>query len=273
MGFVAMSCSTEKKTGKQVEAEVSKDTTHILVWADEFDYEGAPDSSKWGYHLGDGCPNLCGFGNNELQYYSDRPENVKVEDGKLIITALKDSFETRDYSSTKLITKGKGDFKYGRILVKAKLPKGVGTWPAIWMLPTLDRGLNWPMDGEIDIMEHVGYDQNKIHGTIHTKVYNHVVGTQKSGTVRVENASETFHEYGIEWTPTYIDWSVDGTSYYKLPNDFESTEEWPFDLTPFYIILNLAVGGNWGGAQGVDDSVWPQTLEVEYVRVFQREHY
>ncbi|WP_420581107.1 glycoside hydrolase family 16 protein [Reichenbachiella sp.] len=165
-----------------------------LVWFDEFDYSGLPDVSKWSYDVGDGCPNVCGWGNNELEYYTEeRLENARVEDGHLIITAIKENMGSKAYSSARLVTREKGDWTYGRIEVKAMLPSGVGTWPAIWMLSTDWSYGGWPESGEIDIMEHVGYESNKIYGTVHTKAYHHSIGTQKGGEIIIEDCEEDFH--------------------------------------------------------------------------------
>lgn len=239
-----------------------------LVWSDEFDYEGAPDPEKWGYDVGG-----HGWGNNELQYYTEGG-NAKVADGKLVIEARKEDYENRRFTSTRLISKGKGDWLYGIVRVKAKLPRGKGTWPAIWMLPTDWEYGGWPASGEIDIMEHVGYDMNKILGSIHTKAYNHSIGTQKSGGITVSNVDTEFHEYAIEWLPDKIKFFVDDELYFTFrPADFKTApdyKDWPFDKR-FHLLLNIAVGGNWGGAQGVDEDIWPQTMEVDYVRVYQSE--
>lgn len=240
-----------------------------LIWSDEFDYEGRPDPERWSFQTGDGCPELCGWGNNELQYYTDDLQNAQVADGKLIIEALRHE-ESPVYTSAKLISKEKGDWRYGYIEVRAKLPYGRGTWPAIWMLPTLGRPMLWPADGEIDIMEHVGYNQGTVYGTIHTEKYNHRKGTQQSDSIKVEDAHSAFHTYAIEWTPEHIKWFVDGENYHTFNRNNEQKEGWPFD-EPFHLILNLAVGGDWGGKYGVDDSIWPQRLEIDYVRVFKAE--
>ncbi len=240
----------------------------VPIWADEFDYNGFPDSTKWGYDVGDGCPNLCGWGNNEKQYYtSERKENVRVENGKLIIQAHKEDFETRVYTSTKLISKNKGDWKYGRIEISAKLPSGVGTWPAIWMLPTDWEYGGWPKSGEIDIMEHVGYNPDSVFGTVHTYAFNHMEGTQKGGALPILDAEKEFHLYAIEWTEDKIDFFIDDQMYFTFENERKTFSEYPFDKR-FYLILNLAVGGNWGGREGIDDSIFPQQMEIDYVRVY-----
>ncbi|MCK6616910.1 MAG: glycoside hydrolase family 16 protein [Cyclobacteriaceae bacterium] len=240
-----------------------------LVWVDEFNYSGAPDSTKWNYDLGNGCPALCGWGNNELQYYTNDKENVRVENGVLIIEAHSDSLYGMPYTSTRIISKHKGDWLYGRIEVRAKLPRGRGTWPAIWMLPTDWAYGGWPASGEIDIMEHVGFDPGVIHGTIHTESYNHHKKTQKEGIMTVADAQDSFHVYSIDWRADKIDFFVDDKLYHSVSRLSEDTfREWPFDKR-FHLIMNLAVGGFWGGMKGIDDSIWPQRMEVDYVRVYE----
>ncbi len=239
------------------------------VWSDEFDYSGAPDSTKWNYDLGDGCPNVCGWGNNEAQYYTTDSKNIRVENGNLIIEAHKDSLGGKAYTSTRIISKQKGDWLYGRIEVRAKLPKGKGTWPAIWMLSTDWKYGGWPASGEIDIMEHVGYDPGVVHGTIHTEKYNHIKQTQKEGKITIADAMDQFHVYAIDWTKDKIDFFVDDNLYHTVvrgqQDDFNG---WPFDQK-FHLIMNIAVGGNWGGKEGIDDSIWPQRMEIDYVRIYQ----
>ena len=242
--------------------------TYKLVWSDEFEYEGLPDSDKWGYDVGGN-----GWGNNELQYYT-ADENAWVKDGKLILEARKTDRKGKEYTSCRLITKGKGDWLYGRIDVRAKLPEGLGTWPAIWMLSTGQEYGKWPASGEIDIMEHVGYNQDTIHASIHTQAYYHSIDTQKTATKYVNGVSEDFHLYTLIWLPDKIKILVDGEVYFTfIPTDYEqnpSYKEWPFNKK-MYLLLNLAVGGDWGGAKGVDASVYPQKMEVDYVRVYQSE--
>jgi beta-glucanase (GH16 family) len=234
-----------------------------LIWADEFDYEGFPDPVKWTYDVGD-----HGWGNNELQYYTkEKPENARVENGRLIIEAHQDSSFTKGYSSAKLHTKGNASWQHGFIEIKAKLPSGVGTWPAIWMMPEESKYGGWPKSGEIDIMEHVGYDQGVIHGTVHTEAFNHRKSTQKGAQIQVLTCSDEFHVYAIDWLEDRIDFYLDGEQYHAFENTGKGFEEWPFDH-PFYLILNIAVGGDWGGAKGVDPAIWPQRMEVEYVRVY-----
>lgn len=248
-----------------LQSSVAQDSAKAwkLVWQDEFNYKGLPDTSKWNYDVGGD-----GWGNNELQHYTaNRKENARVKKGNLIIEARKEPFEKQGYTSARLITKGKGDWKYGKIEVRAKLPKGRGTWPAIWMLASTTP-LQWPDDGEIDIMEHVGFNQGFVHATIHSKKYNHIIGTQKTDTIFLNDCSETFHVYGLEWTADSIKISVDNKPFFISGKGNEDYAGWPFQQ-PFYLILNQAVGGNWGGAKGVDENIWPQKMWVDYVRVYQ----
>lgn len=233
------------------------------VWSDEFDYSGLPDPARWSYDTGG-----HGWGNDELEYYTEnRLENARVENGNLIIEARKEDFGGRNYTSARLVTKGKGDWLYGRIEVRAKIPSGVGTWPAIWMLPTDWEYGGWPHSGEIDIMEHVGFNPNVIHGTVHTGAFNHMIGTQKGDTIRVNDAMEAFHTYAIEWNPQKIDFFVDKTKYFTFENSGKGSSEWPFDKR-FHLLLNIAVGGSWGGQKGVDSTAFPARMVVDYVRVY-----
>ncbi len=233
-----------------------------LIWFDEFEVAGLPDAERWSYDTGG-----HGFGNQELQYYTRKQaKNARIENGRLIVEAHKEAYENNEYTSAKLITRGKGDWTYGRFEIKAKLPAGKGTWPAIWMLSSKNN-LKWPDDGEIDIMEHVGFDPGNVHGTIHTKAYNHVLGTQKGGSIMIPDAETAFHVYTIDWTPEKIDWYVDDQKYYTVENTEKTYAAWPFDSN-FYLILNIAVGGAWGGQQGVDENIWPQRMEIDYVRVY-----
>ncbi len=237
--------------------------TH-LVWSEEFDYTGAPDISKWSYDIGGD-----GWGNNEAQYYTNRLENAKVEDGKLIITAIKESYGGNDYTSARMATRGKGDWLYGRVEVRAILPEGRGTWAAIWMLPTDWEYGGWPASGEIDIMEHVGYDMGNVHGTIHTEAYNGTIGTQRGDDILLPDAHQVYHVYAIEWEEDSIRFIADEECYFSFPNYNTGYARWPFDKR-FHLLLNIAIGGNWGGIEGIDDSIFPQTMEVDYVRVYQK---
>jgi beta-glucanase (GH16 family) len=241
-----------------------------LVWSDEFNYSGPPSRKHWSYELGDGCPTNCGWGNNEAEYYTKDPKNIRVEDGFLIIEARRDSMiNGKNYSSAKLVSKRKGNWKYGRMEIKAKLPKGIGSWPAIWMLPTDSKYGGWPTCGEIDIMEHVGYDPGVIHGTLHSEKYNHTKKTQKEGKITIADCQDEFHVYAIDWSESKMEFYVDDKKYHSVwkhpEDDFKG---WPFDQR-FYLILNIAVGGDWGGKTGIDPTIWPQQMVVDYVRVYQ----
>lgn len=243
---------------------VSQADPSLLVWSDEFDYTGSPNPEKWAFDVGG-----HGWGNNELQHYTDRKENAWVENNTLFIRAVQESFGNNSFTSARLVTKGIADWLYGRVEVRLKFPTARGTWAAAWMLPTnFDFG-DWPNSGEIDIMEHVGMDSGKVHGTVHTGSYNHMKGTQVG---RVVSATPTeFHTYATEWSPEGIDFIVDGARYHRFPNDQQGkSATWPFDRR-FHLILNLAVGGDWGGQSGVDKDAFAgcgQVLEVAYVRVY-----
>lgn len=266
----AIGCQAQTAEPQPKTNPVSKPKTEMkLVWSDEFDKPGVPDPAKWNYDLGNGCPNVCYWGNNELQYYTNDAKNVRVEDGNLIIEAHKEKRGDREYTSTRIISKNKGDWTYGRIEVRANLPKGKGTWPAIWMLSTDWKYGGWPASGEIDIMEHVGYDPGVVHGTIHTEAYNHVKQTQKEGKITIPDAQDAFHVYAVNWEKDKMEFLVDGKVYHTVIRDpKDDFKGWPFDQR-FHLLMNIAVGGNWGGAQGVDESIWPQTMEIDYVRVYQ----
>ena len=235
-----------------------------LIWSDEFNKDGLPDSTKWGYDVGGN-----GWGNNELQYYTKaRKENARIENGKLIIEARKENIEGKGYTSARLVTRNLATWKSGKIEVNAKLPSGLGTWPAIWMLANTNP-LKWPDDGEIDIMEHVGYDQGVVHASVHTKKYNHIIGTQKTNNIKVADCSTAFHTYQLEWDSDSLRIGMDNSYYFGFKNEKTGYDVWPFS-NPFYLLLNLAVGGNWGGQKGVADDIWPRRMEVEYVRVYQK---
>lgn len=236
-----------------------------LVWSDEFNTPGLPDTARWSYDVGGN-----GWGNNELQYYTEgRSENARIEDTALIIELRKEKYSSNNYTSARLVTKSKGDWLYGRVEVRAKLPKGKGTWPAIWMLPTDWAYGGWPSSGEIDIMEHVGYDQGIIHATVHTDALNHTKGTQVGKTIPVNDCSTQFHVYAVEWYPDRIDAFVDNVKYFTFINRKEGYTTWPFDKR-FHLILNTAFGGSWGGAEGIDSTLESALFYVDYVRVYKQ---
>lgn len=241
-------------------------TDYELVWSEEFDYEGAPDADNWVMETGG-----AGWGNNELQYYTSRLDNASVADGQLTITAKLEEYSGRSYTSARMITRGKASWKYGRFEIRAALPEGRGTWPAIWMMPQYSRYGGWPKSGEIDIMEHVGYDMNNIVSTVHTEDFVHSLGTQKGASLRIDDVT-VMHTYTLDWTPEEMTMRVDGTKIFTYkPTNYRTCpayDIWPFDQE-FFLILNIAVGGNWGGVQGVDDTIFPQTMQVDYIRVYQ----
>jgi beta-glucanase (GH16 family) len=241
-------------------------TRKILVWNDEFDYTGLPDNNKWSY---DTAGNAGGWGNKESQFYTKaRLKNAEVREGLLHINAVREDYKGFKYTSARLVSKLKGDWLYGCVEVKAKLPTGRGMWPAIWMLPTDWEYGGWPSSGEIDIMENVGYNPAVIVASAHTYSYNHVQGTQKNATIKVPDCFTAFHVYKLEWDKNEYRVYVDDSLYFTFKNEGSGYKVWPFDKR-FHILLNVAVGGNWGGAKGIDETIFPQTLEVDYVRVYQ----
>ncbi|CAH0998865.1 Beta-glucanase [Neolewinella maritima] len=229
-----------------------------LLWADEFDGDSL-STADWNFELGDGCPNLCGWGNNERQSYTR--SNHRLEDGHLIITARK---EGTDYTSTRITTKDKQAFQYGRIETRAKLPVGEGLWPAFWMLGENIGEVGWPLCGEIDILEYVGREPGEIFTTLHTQANHGDNGSSK--TTAFPDIEEGFHRYAAEWTAEQITFYVDDQLVFTFDPEQRTEAVWPFDQ-PFYIILNVAVGGNFGGPE-VDDTVFPQEFVVDYVRVY-----
>jgi beta-glucanase (GH16 family) len=248
-------------------------TLSNLVWEDNFDVDGAPDASKWAFEIGDGtAQGIPGWGNNELQYYTDRPENVSVENGVLKITARQESFEGSGYTSARLITKGLFQQKYGRFEARVKLPTGQGLWPAFWLLGDDSNGDIWPQIGEIDVMEYLGDEPTQIFGTIHGPQYSGGESISKEFVLEADRFDTGFHIFGIEWTPDFINFYVDDKLYQTLkPSDVEEETngegEWVFNDREFYMILNMAVGGNLPGPPNAD-TMFPQTMYVDYVRVY-----
>jgi beta-glucanase (GH16 family) len=254
ISFMLPACNDEKQ----------KQSSWQFVWGDEFNYTGLPDSTKWNYDIGSND----GWGNNELQYYTyNKKENARVENGLLIIEARKEKVDSFNYTSARLLTKNKASWQYGKIEVSAKVPAGVGSWPAIWMLA--DSMKAWPDDGEIDIMEHVGFNQGYVHASIHCKKYYHSIGTQKTDTVHVPDCSTSFHVYSLEWDKEWIKVAIDGKVFFTFANENKGYEYWPFD-NKMFLILNIAVGGNWGGQKGIDDTAFPLRMEVDYVKVYEK---
>ncbi len=267
LGIFLLACKDQESP--KVEIESSK---YELVWADEFNYAGLPDPTKWGYDVGDACdlPCGCGWGNQELQYYTkDRLENARVEDGHLTIELRKEKMETRDYSSARLVTKNKGDWKYGRFEFRARIDRSLGSWAAIWMLPTDNEYGGWPNSGEIDIMEYVGWNQDSILATAHTGAYNHIMGTHKGSSLGITDAHKTFHNYVLEWTEDSYEVFIDDDLVFSFKNEGTGHMAWPFDKD-FHLIFNIAFGGNLGGRKGIDPNFQSSKMEIDYVRVFQK---
>ena len=243
--------------------------TWQLVWNDEFDRDGMPDGSKWQYDAGY-------IANNEEQYYTiGRPENSRIEGGHLTIEARQEPYTSptnvqAEYTSARLKTEGRAAWTYGRIEVRARLPRGRGMWPAIWMLGTNISQVGWPTCGEIDIMEHVGFQPTRVHANIHTRAFNHTINTGKGASTTIENPYDEFHVYAVEWLEDRLEFFVDGRQYFAYPKqEGYSNDEWPFDK-PHFLILNAAVGGDWGGQQGIDDSIFPTEFVIDYVRVYEQ---
>jgi len=258
-------CVNSKK--EKADAKLASTNEWQLVWFDEFDTDGLPDTTRWNY---DTLGNEYGWGNNEKQWYTvAKPENCRIENGILVITARREKTGNKEYSSARLTTKNKGDWKYGKIEVRAKLPTGNRTWPAIWMLPTDSKYGGWPKCGEIDIMEHVGFNPDTVFSTVHTGKFNHMIGTQVGKKTGLPTATTDFHVYTTEWEENEIRSYVDGKLYFTFKNNGEGFQAWPFDQ-PFHLILNLAIGGGLGGKKGIDDSKFPHRFEVDYVRVYQK---
>ena len=233
-----------------------------LVFSDEFDRPGALDPAKWGYETGY-------IRNKEAQFYTSRLENVRVEAGNLVIEGRREAHEGFGYTSASVNTLGRFEFLYGRVEVRAKLPTGNGAWPAIWMLGVNRAQVGWPTCGEIDIMENVGFDPLRIHASVHTSAYNHTIGTQKTASVGVADPSDDFHVYAMEWYADRIDVFVDGQKYFTFRNEGTGSRTWPFDQ-PHYLLINLAIGGSWGGQKGIDDSRFPHRYVIDYVRIYRQ---
>jgi len=253
--------STNNEISKSQTINVFVDDTLQLVWSDDFDVNGAPDSSKWGYDIGTGND---GWGNRESQYYTSRSDNVIVEDGSLIITLKKESYEGAQYTSARMLTKGKYEFTYGRVEVRAKLPEGGGTWPAIWLLGANIDSAGWPACGEIDIMEHRGNALGTVSSAMHTPSSNG--DTVNKDEIFISDVSTEFHVYAVEWTASKMDFYIDDTLFYTYNPFNKNSSTWPFNSNEF-IILNVAMGGTFGG--NIDSSFTESTMEIDYVRVYQ----
>jgi beta-glucanase (GH16 family) len=267
--FFFFACSEEEMVSQNKDANDWEIKGWNIVWQDEFDKDSL-DLTKWSRETGG-----HGWGNNELQFYTDSDSNSYVENGNLILKAqvvpqgIGSSKGLRYYSSARLRTYGKGDWKYGRIEVKAKVASGQGIWPAIWMLPTDWLFGGWPSSGEIDIMEHVGYDLGVVHGSVHTEAYNHKINTQRSSARKIANVDTEFHIYSIIWDKDKISFFIDDVQYFLFENDQQGNyKTWPFDQR-FHLLINIAVGGDWPG--NPDNSTnFPRKMLVDYVRVYEK---
>ena len=263
MLFFVTSCNKEKNSSDENSQPQNENKEYQLVWSDDFE-ENIINEDNWTFEIWD-----AGRVNNEWQQYVENTDNYKLENGFLhIIVTKTGANEKGGYTSTRLVSKGKKEFKYGRLEFRAKMPKGVGTWPALWMLGANINEVGWPECGEIDIMEYVGFQSDTTHTNVHTKY--------QSGTTdfHVETplttAEEDFHIYGLTWTSSKLEFYLDDPN--NITNTYapsvKTIDNWPFDQ-PFFMIMNFAVGGNWGGKKGVDDSIWPQEMVVDYVKVYQ----
>lgn len=262
-----VSTSTQTSPPASGGTDIAVPSDYSLVWSDEFSENGLPNPSKWNY---DTERNKLGWYNNEKQYYSSaRLENSEVRDGKLIISARKEQMSQQtdwggqSYSSARLITAGKAEWVYGFFEVRAKLPCGQGTWPAIWTLGSGQSG--WPAFGELDIMEWVGSAPTRVFSTVHTTSGSG--GNGSGGATQIQDACNTFHLYQMHWTPQQIRFGMDGKIHHTYVNAKQGVAQWPFD-TPQYLILNIAIGGDLGGT--VDNSIFPTNMEIDYVRVYQQ---
>lgn len=273
-----ISCGSEETVTPDVppieqdteEQEEEEEPTWQLVWEDEFDGDEL-NMDKWSFQLGDGChisQDLCGWGNRELQYYTEREENISLEDGFLTITAKKEDYEGSDYTSARIRTIDKGDWQYGRLEIRAKLPQGQGIWPAIWMLPT-GENLEWPQTGEIDIMEMVGHEPETVHGTVH---YGDPWPENKNkGQAFLLDSgifADDYHVFSIEWEVNKIQWFVDDKLFFTVTPNTLTPYAYPFNSNRFHLIMNIAVGGIWPGNPD-STTEFPQTMSVDYVRVYQ----
>jgi beta-glucanase (GH16 family) len=263
-----------------VRSQVRPTQAWRLAWSDEFQTD-VLDEEKWSINVWPARKV-----NDEDQAYTPREKNLRIENGKLVIEAHLEDYEDAAYTSGRVHSSGKGDFHYGRVEVRAKLPRGMGTWPAIWMLPsdpfryatTCEAGADWqgssscdawPNSGEIDIMEHVGHEMGHVHGTVHNEAYYWQKWEQRKGRILIDDVDQDFHVYALEWTPERIDIFVDETHYFSYLNEKNGWQAWPYDQ-PFHVILNIAVGGMWGrSGGGIDDEIFPQRMEVDYVRIYE----
>jgi beta-glucanase (GH16 family) len=264
MSFVVSGNKLNSTAEKESKSSKKAPSNWELVWEDNFDVDGLPDQRIWNYEEGY-------IRNNEAQYYTkERLENARVENGNLVIEARMDNWNGHKITAASINTYGNKSILYGRIEVKAKLPAGVGTWPAIWMLgDVFNEGTGWPACGEIDIMENVGYEPDVIHANVHTKAYNHVKGTNKGNKITAEKPYENFNIYAVEWFEDHMDFYLNNILYFSFKNEGTGNDVWPFDK-PHYLLINFAVGGGWGARNGVDETIFPQKYYIDYVKVYRQ---
>jgi beta-glucanase (GH16 family) len=234
-----------------------------LNWREDFAHGSRPNRSVWSHEVGY-------VRNNEKQFYTDRSgSNCRVENNQLVLEAKKEPINGYNYSSASITTKGKKEFLYGKLEIVAKLPTGKGIWPAIWLLGADVDEIGWPLCGEIDIMEFVGYDPVRIHGNVHTQAYNHTKETNQGNNTTSSTLATDFHNYSIVWTKDNLQFLMDDDCYFQFENDrMNNVETWPFDR-PHFLLINLAVGGFWGGKMGIDNSIFPQKFIVESISYFE----
>jgi beta-glucanase (GH16 family) len=240
---------------------VSPTANHVLVWSDEFDAAGCPDPLKWEYETG---PKLR---NNEVGHYTKRIENVRVQNGNLVIEARREKFEGSAYTSGSVTTRTTFPFVYGRVEIRAKLPRGRGIWPALWLLGWHNEKAWWPETGEIDLMEHVGVQPDLLYFTIHTLDNNHGKKNPIQASLPVPALYDDYHVYRMDWAEKSVTLFVDDRQVLTHAKTSDKMASWPF-ANPMYLIMNVAVGGDWGGMKGIDDTIFPQRLLVDYVRIY-----
>jgi beta-glucanase (GH16 family) len=261
--FITSGCGTENKSEENPYTDI--------VWQDEFDGDGTVDPGLWTFDIGTGEEifGQPGWGNNEQQYYSDRPENIRIEDGMLLVTARKESFEGSSYTSAKILTRGLFETTFGRFEARIQLPFGQGIWPAFWLLGDDSNGsVIWPQIGEIDIMEYRGQQPTVIHGSVHGPGYSAGNAVTDKYTITDGRFDTEFHVFAVEWGPDFIKYYVDDILYNEI-NPGDVNGEWVFNDNSFYIILNVAVGGSFVGPPS-SQTPFPQTMKVDYVRVYQK---
>ena len=234
-----------------------------LVWHDEFERNGLPDPAKWTFEEGR-------VRNNEAQFYTAaREANASISDGCLSLVARREIWEGADYTSASITTKGRFDFTYGKLQMRARVPAGRGTWPALWTIAADYPHHPWPGCGEIDLMEHVGFLPNRFHYTVHTEAYNHVRKIQRGAFEELDPVADAgFRDYGLIWSRDRLEWFADGVKVFEYRDDGTGPDVWPF-FRPQYLLISLAVGGSWGGMEGIDETAFPAALEIEHVRVWQ----